>query len=79
LKVWQASTSSQAKQMRRCVECGKNGHFKCTSERRSSRVELKFKVRDNLDEFFIREGLDQDDDLFWNDDLDNQSSGDVQN
>jgi hypothetical protein len=58
LKVWQASTSSQAKQMRRCVECGKNGHFKCTSERRSSRVELKFKVRDNLDEFFIREGLD---------------------
>jgi len=76
LKVWQAQSSSTAKSLRRCVECGKNGHFKCTSERRSTRVELKFKVKDNLDEFFIKESAN-DEDLYW-EDLDQQSSGDVQ-
>lgn len=29
------------------------GHFKCTSENRSRRVNLTFDVADNLNEFFI--------------------------
>ena len=37
---------------KRCIECGENGHFKCTSERKSRKVNLTFKVADNLDEFF---------------------------
>ena len=35
------------------MECGKSGHFKCTSEKRSRKVKLTFLVEDNLDEFFI--------------------------
>jgi len=35
------------------MECGKGGHFKCLSERKSGKIKLKFKVRDNLDEFFV--------------------------
>lgn len=31
------------------------GHFKCTSENRSRRVNLTFDVADNLNEFFIDE------------------------
>ena len=49
LKVWSSTNSA----MRRCMECGKNGHFKCMSERKSAKIKLKFKVRDNLDEFFV--------------------------
>ena len=49
LKVWSSTNSA----MRRCMECGKGGHFKCMSERKSAKIKLKFKVRDNLDEFFV--------------------------
>jgi hypothetical protein len=37
-------------------------------------VELKFKVRDNLDEFFVKESAGGDEDLYW-EDLEQQSSG----
>ena len=35
------------------MECGRDGHFKCTSENRSRKVKLTFDVADNLNEFFI--------------------------
>ena len=35
------------------MECGKPGHFKCTSENRSRHVKLTFDVADNLNEFFV--------------------------
>lgn len=38
---------------KRCMECGNMGHFKCTSEKRSRRVNLTFDVADNLNEFFV--------------------------
>ena len=35
----------------RCIECGKTGHFKCTTEKESLKIKISFKVLDNLDEF----------------------------
>lgn len=36
----------------RCVECGNQGHLKCTSFKRSSRVRVDFKIKTNIDSFF---------------------------
>jgi hypothetical protein len=36
----------------RCVECGKQGHLKCTSFKKSSRVKVDFKIKTNIDSFF---------------------------
>jgi len=41
------------------MECGKYGHFKCTSENRSRKVKLTFEVADNLNEFFITDSDEQ--------------------
>ena len=38
---------------KRCMQCGELGHFKCTQEKKSNKVNLTFNVADNLDEFFI--------------------------
>ena len=38
---------------KRCMECGKFGHFKCTSEQRSRIVGLTFDVAENLNEFLL--------------------------
>lgn len=35
----------------RCIECGKSGHLKCTSFKRSSRVKVDFKLKTNIDSF----------------------------
>jgi hypothetical protein len=35
------------------MECGKMGHFKCTSESRSKRVRPTFDVKNDLNEFLI--------------------------
>lgn len=40
---------------KRCMECGRSGHFKCTSERKSNKVKLTFDVKNNLDEFFAED------------------------
>lgn len=36
----------------RCIECGKGGHLKCTSVRKSSKIKLSFAIQNNLDAFF---------------------------
>lgn len=33
------------------MECGKTGHIKCTSERRSNKIRADPKVLENLEEF----------------------------
>ena len=40
---------------KRCIECGKPGHFKCSTEMQSARIGLTFNVEDNLDEFLFSE------------------------
>ena len=47
------SRESKIDQLKRCIECGAWGHFKCTSERKSQKIKLTTKVEDNLDEFFV--------------------------
>jgi hypothetical protein len=39
----------------RCVECGKSGHIKCTTEEDSWTIPIHPKVKDNLNEFFKQE------------------------
>ena len=40
---------------KRCIECGRSGHFKCSTEGQSKRISLTFNVEDNLDEFLFSE------------------------
>lgn len=35
----------------RCVECGHKGHFKCTSEKDSLKINLIYQMKGDLDEF----------------------------
>lgn len=65
LRVWENTQDESSKgryshknkhdQFKRCIECGKSGHFKCTKENRSRVINLTFHVEDNLDEFFVTE------------------------
>ena len=61
LKIWHVQTDGSGQQIRfaakqqhlmRCVECGKQGHLKCTSFKRSSRAKIDFKIRNNIESFF---------------------------
>ena len=33
------------------MECGKRGHIKCTSEKKSQKIKIDTEVKDDLDEF----------------------------
>ena len=35
----------------RCIECGKEGHIKCTSEEESWRIKISARVLNDLNEF----------------------------
>ena len=38
----------------KCVECGKDGHIKCTKESHSLHVKINTKVLNDLNEFIIQ-------------------------
>ena len=72
LKVWENTQEKDSidryakngkhDQFKRCIECGRNGHFKCTKENKSKKINLTFKVQENLDEFFVSESSSSEDD-----------------
>ena len=66
LKIWENSQDKKCigryekkggrhDPFKRCVECNRTGHFKCTKESKSASVNLTFKVMADLDEFFVSE------------------------
>jgi len=50
LKVWTPPTAAQLRLMR-CIECGKHGHIKCTTEKESITIKISSTVLENLNEF----------------------------
>ena len=52
LKVWEKPTENKMKCFR-CIECGKQGHIKCTKESRSLGIMIDAKVMNDLNEFII--------------------------
>lgn len=51
LKVWQGNYTEAQMRFIKCVQCGKNGHLKCTSEKKSKRIPIDPTVEQNLNEF----------------------------
>ncbi len=52
LKVWTGNYPSKTmNQYARCMECNLKGHFKCTSERDSLKINLVYSMKGDLDEF----------------------------
>ena len=49
----QDGTTGIAAQLRlmRCIECGKHGHIKCTTEKESITIKISSTVLENLNEF----------------------------
>ena len=37
----------------RCIECGKDGHIKCTKESTSQAIKIDAKVMNDLNEFVL--------------------------
>jgi hypothetical protein len=37
----------------KCMECGKDGHIKCTKESQSFKIKIDAKVLNDLNEFII--------------------------
>jgi len=56
LKVWRGGPEYSQSQLSflRCIECGKQGHLKCTKERLSAKIPIDTKVKEDLDEFLSR-------------------------
>ena len=50
LRVWAAPTAAQLRLMR-CIECGRHGHIKCTTEKESMTIKISSRVLENLNEF----------------------------
>ena len=36
-----------------CIECGEDGHIKCTKEKESQKIKIDAKVLNDLDEFIL--------------------------
>lgn len=55
LKVWASSDTHRLfkKELKRCMECSRFCHFRCTSYKESQQVKLTFRVQNNLDEFLV--------------------------
>ena len=47
--------NANSNKYKRCIECNKPGHFKCSTECEGKNIKLTFKVEDNLDEFLFSE------------------------
>ena len=45
----------------KCIECGKDGHIKCTREKDSEKIKVDAKVMNDLNEFIISNFRDSDD------------------
>ena len=50
LKVWEPPSDGLLRLMK-CIECGRHGHLKCTTEKESNEILIDTKVMEDLDEF----------------------------